>query len=53
MMGVAPGCLPTGQCSGFVGGLVILDGQTIYDLTTSQSTSSAAYAILHTFRIVH
>jgi hypothetical protein len=53
MIGVVPGCVPTGQCSGFVGGLVILDGQTIYDLTTSQSTSSAAYAILHTFRIDH
>ena len=53
MIGVVPGCIPTGQCSGFVGGLVILEGQTIYDLTTSQSTSSAAYAVLHSFRIVH
>lgn len=53
MIGVVPGCVPSGQCSGFVGGLVILDGQTIYNLTTSQSTSSAAYATLHTFRIVH
>ncbi len=53
MIGVVPGCIPTGQCLGFVGGLVILDGQTIYDLTTSQNTSSAAYAILHTFRIAH
>jgi hypothetical protein len=52
MIGVVPGCIPTGQCSGFVGGLVILDGQTIYDLTTSQNTSSAVYAILRTFRIV-
>jgi hypothetical protein len=53
MIGVVPGCDPSGQCSGFVGGLVILDGQTIYDLTTSQSTSSAANAVLGSFRIVH
>ena len=53
MIGVVPGCDPSGQCSGFVGGLVILDGQTIYDLTTSQSTSAAAYAVLRSFRIVH
>jgi hypothetical protein len=53
MIGVVPGCVPSGQCSGFVGGLVILDGRTIYDLTTSQSTSASAYAVLHTFRIVH
>jgi hypothetical protein len=53
MVGVVPGCIPTGQCSGFVGGLVVLDGQTIYDLTTSQGTSSAANAVLASFRIVH
>jgi len=53
MIGVVPGCIPTGQCSGFVGGLVILDGQTIYDLTTSQNSWSAVYAVLDSFRIVH
>jgi hypothetical protein len=53
MIGVVPGCDPSGQCSGFVGGLVILDGQTIYDLTTSQSTPSAVYAVLRSFRVVH
>ena len=53
MIGVVPGCIPTGQCSGFVGGRVILDGQTIYDLTTSQNSWSAAYAVLDSFRIVH
>jgi hypothetical protein len=52
MIGVVPGCNPSGQCSGFIGGLVVLDGQTIYDLTTSQNTPSGVYAILHTFRIV-
>ncbi len=53
MIGVTPGCIPTGQCSGFIGGLVILDGQTVYDLTTTQSTSSVAMAVLDSFRIVH
>jgi len=53
MIGVVPGCIPSGQCSGFVGGLVILDGQTIYDMTTSQSTPTATEAVLHSFRIVH
>jgi hypothetical protein len=53
MIGVVLGCIPTGQCSGFIGGLVILDGQTVYDLTTSQSTSSAAYSVLDSLRIVH
>jgi hypothetical protein len=53
MIGVVPGCDPSGKCSGFVGGLVILDGQTIYDLTTSQSTQSAVYAVLRTFRVIH
>jgi hypothetical protein len=53
MIGVVRDCVPSGQCSGFIGGLVILDGQTIYDLTTSQSTSSAANAVLGTFRIAH
>ena len=53
MIGVVRGCVPSGQCSGFVGGLVILDGQTIYDLTTSQSTPSAANAVLATFRVAH
>jgi hypothetical protein len=51
MIGIVRGCIPTGQCSGFVGGLVILDGQTIYDLTTTQSTPSAANAVLASFRI--
>jgi hypothetical protein len=51
MIGVVPGCIPTGQCTGFIGGLVILDGQTVYDLTTSQNTSAAVYALLDTFRI--
>lgn len=53
MIGVVRGCVPSGQCSGFVGGLVILDGRTIYDLTTSQSTPSAANAVLATFRVAH
>jgi hypothetical protein len=53
MIGVIPGCDPSGQCVGFVGGLVILDGQVIYDVFTSQNTSSAAYAVLDSFRVVH
>jgi len=47
-----PGCLPTGQCIGIIGNLVVLDGTTLYFVFTSQNTRTAAQAEVRSFRVV-
>jgi hypothetical protein len=51
MTGIVPACVPSGQCSGFIGGFVILNGQTLYDVTASQSSPSGVKAVLDSFRL--
>jgi hypothetical protein len=47
-----PGCDPSGQCSGIIGSLVVLDGKTIYDLFTTQSDATKAHSVINSFRLL-
>ena len=46
------GCDPSGQCSGIIGSLVVLDGKTIYDLFTTQSDTAKAHSVINSFRLL-
>jgi hypothetical protein len=47
-----PGCLPTGQCVGIIGNLVVLDGTTLYFVFTSQNSQTQAQEEVRSFRVV-
>ena len=47
-----PGCDPSGQCSGIIGSLVVLDRKTIYDLLTTQSDTVTAHSVINSFRLL-
>jgi len=50
---IEPGCVPSGQGSGTIASLVVLDGTTVYDVFTVQGSSLTAEAIIASFRLVH
>jgi hypothetical protein len=43
---------PSGPCSGTVGSLIVLNGTTIYDIFTTQSTPALAHSVVNSFRLV-
>ncbi len=47
-----PGCDPSGQCTGTVGNLVVLDGTTLYFVFTHEYTRTAALEEVRSFRLV-
>ena len=47
-----PGCDPSGQCSGTVGNLVVLDGTTLYFVFAHENSMPAALEEVRSFRVV-
>ena len=47
-----PGCVPSGQCVGTIGNLVVLDGTTLYFVFTHQNSQTAAQEEVRSFRVV-
>jgi hypothetical protein len=50
---LAPSCTPDGSCFGVQGSLVVVEGMTLFDVSTSQTDFASAMDVLSSFRIVH